>query len=497
MRKQLASTPLFWRVFWGNAAVLIVVVAVLVFGPLATSAPLSVTESLSLLACVALALVISLVLMRPAFRPFDELADHMRRHDPLAPGGRVDVEGGPKVTALARAFNEMLDRLEAEQRESARRALMVQEGERQRVARELHDEVGQTLTGVMLQVEGLAAKIPEELREDLDELRETARSGAEDVRRIVRSLRPEALEDLGLRSALAALATAFHDQAGVRVERRLEADLPLSEEQELVFYRVAQEAITNVARHASASRVEIQLRRDDAGVLLMVRDDGVGLAPPTNGPSHGIRGMRERAMLIGPSSQSTVRPTAEPWSGWSFHPTRQPDDHAPEDSHPDRRRPPGRAARVAQRPQRPARPRGGCRGDRIRRAGGDEQYLFEAIRVGASGYVLKTAVDRDLVEACRAAVRGEPFLYPGAVRALMREYLERASAGETLHELTPREEEVVKLVAEAHTNDEIAELLHISKKTVERHRANVLDKLGMRDRVELTRYAIRRGLVEL
>jgi DNA-binding NarL/FixJ family response regulator len=127
----------------------------------------------------------------------------------------------------------------------------------------------------------------------------------------------------------------------------------------------------------------------------------------------------------------------------------------------------------------------------------NEQYLFEAIKVGASGYVLKTAVDRDLVEACRAAVRGEPFLYPGAVRALMREYLERAQDGEALHELTPREEEVVKLVAEAHTNDEIAGLLHISKKTVERHRANILEKLGMRDRVELTRYAIRRGLVEL
>jgi two-component system, NarL family, sensor histidine kinase UhpB len=299
VRKHLASTPLFWRVFWGNAAVLVVVVVVLVFGPLQMSAPSTLTESISLVAGVALALVISLVLMRPAFRPFDELADYMRRHDPLTPGERVEVEGGPKVTALAQAFNEMLDRLEAEQRESARRALLVQEGERQRVARELHDEVGQTLTGVMLQVEGLAARIPEELRDDLDELRETARSGAEDVRRIVRSLRPEALEDLGLPSALAALATAFHDQAGVRVERRLEAGLPLSEEQELVFYRVAQEAITNVARHASASRVEIQLRRDDAGVLLMVRDDGVGLTPPTNGPSHGIRGMRERAMLIG------------------------------------------------------------------------------------------------------------------------------------------------------------------------------------------------------
>jgi DNA-binding NarL/FixJ family response regulator len=128
----------------------------------------------------------------------------------------------------------------------------------------------------------------------------------------------------------------------------------------------------------------------------------------------------------------------------------------------------------------------------------NEEYLFESIRVGASGYVLKSAVDRDLVEACRAAMRGEPFLYPGGVRALMREYLERARGGEAVsgEMLTPREEEVVKLVAEAHTNDEIADMLVISKKTVERHRANILEKLGMRDRVELTRYAIRRGLVE-
>jgi DNA-binding NarL/FixJ family response regulator len=128
----------------------------------------------------------------------------------------------------------------------------------------------------------------------------------------------------------------------------------------------------------------------------------------------------------------------------------------------------------------------------------NEQYLFEAIRAGASGYVLKSAVDRDLVEACRAAMRSEPFLYPGAVRALMREYLDRARAGEALHKdlLTPREEEIVKLVAEAHPNEEIGEMLFISKKTVERHRANILEKLGMRDRVELTRYAIRRGLVQ-
>ena len=128
----------------------------------------------------------------------------------------------------------------------------------------------------------------------------------------------------------------------------------------------------------------------------------------------------------------------------------------------------------------------------------DERYFFEALKAGASGYVLKSAANRDLVEAIRAAMRGQPFLYPAAVRALIRDYLERARSGETVPEdpLSAREQEVVKLIAEGHTSEEIAELLVISKKTVERHRANILEKLGMRNRVELTRYAIRRGLVE-
>jgi DNA-binding NarL/FixJ family response regulator len=125
----------------------------------------------------------------------------------------------------------------------------------------------------------------------------------------------------------------------------------------------------------------------------------------------------------------------------------------------------------------------------------NEQFLFEALRAGASGYVLKTAVDRDLVQACRATMRGETFLYAGAITALVRDHLERARSGEAVDPLTPRELEVLKLVAEGHTSDEIAELLVISRKTVDRHRANMLEKLGMRDRVELTRYAIRRGLI--
>ncbi|CDR02018.1 response regulator [Streptomyces iranensis] len=128
----------------------------------------------------------------------------------------------------------------------------------------------------------------------------------------------------------------------------------------------------------------------------------------------------------------------------------------------------------------------------------NEQYLFQALKAGACGYVLKSVADRDLVAACRAAVRNEPFLYPGAVTALIRNYLDRVRHGEEDPDqlLTPREEEVLKLVAEGHSSKEIAEMLFISVKTVHRHRANLLHKLGLHDRLELTRYAIRAGLIE-
>ncbi|MEH0542338.1 response regulator transcription factor [Streptomyces sp. B21-105] len=128
----------------------------------------------------------------------------------------------------------------------------------------------------------------------------------------------------------------------------------------------------------------------------------------------------------------------------------------------------------------------------------NEQYFFEALAAGASGYVLKSVADRDLVEACRATMRGEPFLYPGAVNALIRNYLDRVHEGQSppARAITDREEEILKLVAEGHTSQEIADILVISVKTVERHRANLLQKLGLKDRLELTRYAIRVGLIE-
>jgi DNA-binding NarL/FixJ family response regulator len=127
----------------------------------------------------------------------------------------------------------------------------------------------------------------------------------------------------------------------------------------------------------------------------------------------------------------------------------------------------------------------------------NEQFLFEALKAGASGYVLKSGADDDIVDACRAAMRGQSFLYPSAVRTLVRDFIERADQrGNDFDLLTPRELEVLKLIAEGHTSKEIAAMLVISIKTVDRHRTNMLEKLGMRDRVELTRYAIRRGLIE-
>jgi two-component system sensor histidine kinase UhpB len=185
---------------------------------------------------------------------------------------------------------------------------MVQEAERARIARELHDEVGQTLTGVMLQVEGLAAVIPDELRDQLDELRETARDGTEEVRRIARRLRPEALEDLGLQSALTALAARVADQAHLDISRHLDSRLSLSQQQELVVYRVAQEALTNVARHAGAEHVELRLDRDNSNAVLCVRDDGRGVQSADLMSSNGIRGMRERVAALGGELTTGPRP---------------------------------------------------------------------------------------------------------------------------------------------------------------------------------------------
>jgi len=286
-------------VFLTNACVLVGVSAFLVLSPATISAPVAVSEVLVLIVAVTITLFVNLVLLERVFAPLDALRRLMQRVDPLQPGRRVSIgRADADVAALADAFNSMLDRLETERRDSARRSLAAQEEERARVARELHDELGQTLTGVLLLADE-ATKAPDaRARAAFEEAREAARGAMQEVQRIVRDLRPEALDDLGLAAALGALGRSFEQQSGVELERRLPSDLPaLSPEQELVVYRIAQEALTNVARHADANRAELVLERNGDELRLTIRDDGDGFAGPAP-MDGGIRGMRERALLV-------------------------------------------------------------------------------------------------------------------------------------------------------------------------------------------------------
>ena len=293
--------PLLWRVFAINAGLLVVGTLVIVLSPGWIHASIAVVESLDVVVVLLAMLAANLLLLRPTLAPIDRLAERMRTVDLLQPGQRLAEQGGIEVVEVVRAFNQMLDRLETERRESSRRALAAQEAERLRIARGLHDEVGQVLTGVLLQLDALAEAGPDSRRRRADETRYAVRHALEEVRRIAQELRPELLEHLGLVSALTELARTFADQSGITVERRFVGDLPaLSPEAELAIYRVAQESLTNVARHAHATSVELSLEPGAASVVLRVIDDGRGI---TEGASQngrgGLRGMRERAVLVG------------------------------------------------------------------------------------------------------------------------------------------------------------------------------------------------------
>jgi two-component system, NarL family, sensor histidine kinase UhpB len=297
-RGRLSGMSLLTRIFLTNAAVLVAAVLVLALSPVTVSDPVVLWEAVVLVAGLTVILIVNLLLFRRAFAPLVRLTELMGTIDLLRPGPRIRVHGGAaEVANLTVAFNEMLDRLEAERRQSAGRSLTAQEGERRRVAQELHDEIGQSLTAVVLQLERLGRVAPEDLREELTEARETARASLDEVRQIAQRLRPEALDELGLRNALAALAERVSDQGGLRVVRRLDGRLPpLSPEAELVIYRVAQEGLTNALRHAEASRAVLELRGNPEGVTLSVTDDGRGLDGTESGA--GIQGMRERALLV-------------------------------------------------------------------------------------------------------------------------------------------------------------------------------------------------------
>ena len=288
---------LFWRVFAVNAGLLGAVAALLLFSPVEIDAPIKPAQALIVVGGLVVGVVANALLLRRAVDPLERLAQRMETVDLLRPGQRLPVDRGDEIGRVLDAFNRMLDRLERERRQSSRRVLAAQEAERIGIARDLHDEVGQLLTGALLQLNSIAERAPAD-RQELDEARQAVRRALDEVRRISSELRPEMLEHLGLVSALTELSTTFARVSGVDVERQFDRSLPkLAPETELAVYRIAQESLTNVARHAQAKQVTITLERGHDSVVLRVIDDGRGFsgAPEEHG---GLRSMRERALLV-------------------------------------------------------------------------------------------------------------------------------------------------------------------------------------------------------
>jgi two-component system sensor histidine kinase UhpB len=295
-------TPLFLRVVAVNAVLLVVAIAgtLFVITPKRFSFSSIAAEETALVVGVLIAVaVLNVALLRRVFTPLERMAALARRFDPRYSGQRIPIDAQrSEVTDVARAFNEMLGRLEDERRATSRRVLDAQEAERLRVAQDLHDQVGQTLTAALLELEHVAKQVKPS-RPELEAVQEIVQLGLEDIRRIARELRPEALDDLGLPSALAALTERFARQARLEVDLHVDHDLPrLSREAELVIYRVAQEALTNVARHSGSTTAELRLERSAPDrVSLSVADDGRGL-PPNAQAGSGMQGMAERASTV-------------------------------------------------------------------------------------------------------------------------------------------------------------------------------------------------------
>jgi two-component system sensor histidine kinase UhpB len=294
------------RTFLTGAAVLVLIFILFLVTPVEVSYPIKLGQAVILFGGLLAMLAILLLLIRRVLAPLRRLADQMHSVDLRQPQRqRIETTSrDSEITAFVETFNDMLERLADERRQSARAALGAQEAERLRTAHELHDQIGQSLTAVFLQVEQLAAAADGPTAARLAEVAELLQGTLDDIRRIVRKLRPEALDDLGLVNALIALTSRIARQTNVRLERQLGEDLPsLSTEQELVVYRVAQESLFNVVRHSEATTARIALEGGEGVVVLNVSDDGRGMPSGGTSAGSGIEGMRERALLVGASLQ--------------------------------------------------------------------------------------------------------------------------------------------------------------------------------------------------
>ena len=296
---EARSVPIFWRVFAVNAGLLTLIAILLIVTPVEISAPIAPIQAMIVVVGLVITMLTNALLLRPAVAPLERLAKRMDMVDLLHPGQRLQVLRDDEVGRVVRAFNQMLDRLENERQQSGRRVLAAQEGERVAIARDLHDEVGQLLTGVLLQLDSIAATATA-YREEIDEAKRVVRRALDEVRRISSELRPEMLEDLGLVSALTELTTTFGRVSGLRVVRQFDRSLPkLKPDTELAVYRIAQESLTNIARHSQASRVTIALESGIDSVVLRVADDGRGFQTSRPDEHGGLRSMRERSLLVG------------------------------------------------------------------------------------------------------------------------------------------------------------------------------------------------------
>jgi len=290
---------LYVRVVAVNAGVLAVAAATLAFTPATISFPVALGEGLVLAGGVVVMVVANAILLRVSFRGLEGLVQRMETLDVLQPRERLPLAGGRETRTLIEAFNGMLDRLELERRASTRQTLSALEGERRRIGQELHDEIGQRLTGILLQLGRVSAEAPEPLNDRLGAVSEQARAALDEVGELAWRLRPGVLDDLGLASALRALVQTLQEHSETRIELVLPDRLdPIAPEVELAIYRIAQEGLNNALRHARARTVELRLGLDDDALRLVVADDGRGIASD-EGEGPGIRGMRERSLLVG------------------------------------------------------------------------------------------------------------------------------------------------------------------------------------------------------
>ena len=267
---------------------------------------------------VALTVIVNLYLLQRRFGPLERLVDQMERADLSRPGANLrefDPPQGPEeVARLHQAFMRMLERLEAERRGATRAALAAQEEERARIARDLHDEVNHSLTGLLLRLEAARRNAPAELAGELAEIRTVANRAMEELLALSRQLRPTALDDLGLKAAVAGHTEETQRQSGIAT--RFDDGGPLGEipaDVQIVVYRVAQEALSNAVRHSGASRLTVYLGRDSHGIVLRVVDDGRGFSFEESSSGLGLGGMRERALLV----NGEVRIESRPGSGTS------------------------------------------------------------------------------------------------------------------------------------------------------------------------------------